>query len=102
MERCLTCKYYSGIKYMPLCSRVVLINTQRYIVPPPCKFQDYRVYEGCHIVSSNDNLCGKNGNLYEKNDGSSSGMKKTNPVIMIKGEYTEEYKQKYGKYLNIS
>lgn len=88
MERCITCKYFSGKTYLPLCSRVLLVNTQRQILPPTSKFEKGKVYEYCYTVCSNDSLCGKDGKLYEKE------LTLQNQIPIIKnGKVNELYKQ---------
>jgi hypothetical protein len=100
MERCLTCKFFSGKTHLPLCRRVLLVNTQHCIVPPQCKFEKELVYEYCYTVCSKENLCGKDGKLYEKyNEG--LNIKPVIP-IMKNGQYNEDYLKEYGKYLRLS
>jgi hypothetical protein len=100
MDRCLTCKFFSGKTYLPLCRRVILVNTQHCILPPQCKFEKGTVYEYCYTVCGKENLCGKDGKLYEQY---SEGFN-IKPVIPImkNGEYNEDYLKVYGKHLRLS
>jgi hypothetical protein len=105
MERCLTCKYFSGKLHLPLCSRVLLVNTHHQILPPQSKFEKGFVYEYCYTVCSKESLCGKDGKLYEKYNGN-NGNNEYNIVssipIIEKGHYNEDYLQEFGKYLRLT
>lgn len=91
MERCLTCKFFSGKPYLPLCSRVLLVNTQHHILPPPCKFEKGYVYEYCNTVCGKESLCGKDAKLYEPYE-HGINLKYTEPIMEF-GEYTSKYKE---------
>ena len=91
MEKCFTCKFFSGKPHLPLCSRVLLVNTQHRILPPQCKFEKRHVYEYCHTVCGKESLCGKDGKLYEPYE-NGLNLKIIEPIIQF-GEYTPKYKE---------
>jgi hypothetical protein len=102
MERCLTCKYFSGKTHIPLCSRVLLVNTKPYILSPQAKFEKTSVYEYCYNVCNKESLCGKDGKLYEKYSGNNEYNILPIIPIMKNGDYNEDYLQEFGKYLRLT